>query len=35
MTDSSQNDEFIDKYFVGVKIDLSKALIIFSYNDQT
>ncbi len=33
MTDSSQNDEFIDKYFAGVKIDLSKALIIFSYND--
>ena len=33
MTDSSQNDEFIDKYFAGVKIDLSQALIIFSYND--
>ena len=33
MTDSSQNDEFIDKYFSGIKIDLSKALIIFSYND--
>ena len=33
MTDSSQNDEFIDKYFAGVKIDLSKALTIFSYND--
>ena len=33
MTDSSQNDEFIDKYFAGIKIDLSQALIIFSYND--
>lgn len=33
LTDSTQNDEFIDKYFAGVKIDLSKALIIFSYND--
>ena len=33
LTDSTQNDEFIDKYFAGVKVDLSKALIIFSYND--
>ena len=33
LTDSSQNDEFIDKYFSGVKLDLSNALIIFSYND--
>ena len=33
MTDSTQNDEFSDKYFSGIKIDLSKALIIFSYND--
>ena len=33
MTDSTQNDEFEDKYFAGVKINLSKALIIFSFND--
>jgi ATP-dependent Lon protease len=33
LTDSSQNDEFCDKYFSGIKFDLSKALIIFSYND--
>jgi ATP-dependent Lon protease len=33
MTDSSQNDEFYDKYFSGVKIDLSKVLFIFSYNN--
>jgi len=33
LTDSTQNDEFSDKYFAGIKIDLSKALIIFSYND--
>ena len=33
LTDSSQNDQFTDKYFSGIPIDLSKALIIFSYND--
>ena len=33
LTDSSQNGAFHDKYFSGVDIDLSKALIIFSYND--
>jgi len=33
LTDSSQNSSFHDKYFSGVDIDLSKALIIFSYND--
>jgi len=35
MTDFSQNDEFFDKYFSGVKIDLSKVLFIFSYNDYS
>ena len=34
LTDSSQNKEFQDKYFSGIKIDLSKALIVFSYNDS-
>merc|ERR1712100_701612 len=33
LTDSTQNDEFADKYFAGIKLNLSKALIIFSYND--
>ena len=32
MTDPSQNDSFIDKYFSGIKIDISKCLIIFSYS---
>ena len=35
LTDSSQNDQFTDKYFAGIPFDLSKALIIFSYNDYT
>ncbi|MHB1953584.1 MAG: S16 family serine protease [Sulfobacillus sp.] len=34
LTDPSQNDEFEDRYFDGVKLDLSKALLIFSYNDR-
>ena len=33
LTDKTQNNEFMDKYFSGVKIDLSKVLFIFSYND--
>jgi ATP-dependent Lon protease len=33
MIDYTQNDEFQDKYFSGVPVDLSKALFIFSYND--
>ena len=33
LTDTSQNGEFTDKYFSGIKFDLSKCLIIFSYND--
>jgi ATP-dependent Lon protease len=33
LTDSTQNDEFEDKFFSGIKLDLSKALIIFSFND--
>ena len=35
LTDSSQNDQFTDKYFAGIPFNLSKALIIFSYNDYT
>ena len=33
LTDPSQNTEFADKYFSGIPIDISKCLIIFSYND--
>ena len=33
MTDPSQNEQFGDKYFSGINIDLSKVLFIFSYND--
>lgn len=33
LTDSTQNDEFEDKYFSGIKLDLSEALIVFSFND--
>ena len=32
ITDSSQNERFADKYFSDIDFDLSKALIIFSYN---
>ena len=33
ITDSTQNDSFMDKYFSGVPLNLSKVLFIFSYND--
>ena len=33
LVDPTQNDSFQDKYFNGINLDLSKALIIFSYND--
>ena len=35
MTDPSQNNDFADKYFSGIPIDISKCLIIFSYNDPS
>ena len=35
LTDRTQNNEFCDKYFSGVKLDLSKVLFIFSYNDYS
>ena len=31
----TKNDEFEDKYFAGITIDLSKVLFIFSYNDPS
>lgn len=33
LTDATQNDNFQDKYFSNIDLDLSKALFIFSYND--
>jgi len=33
LTDSTQNDSFEDKYYSGIPLDLSKALIVFSFND--
>ena len=35
LTDNSQNTEFHDKYFSEIDFDLSKALFIFSYNDES
>jgi ATP-dependent Lon protease len=34
LTDTTQNSQFHDKYFSNVDFDLSKALFIFSYNDE-
>jgi len=33
LIDTTQNDEFQDRFFSGIPFDLSKALFIFSYND--
>tara|TARA_B100000902_G_scaffold236534_1_gene224074 strand:+ start:1169 stop:4402 length:3234 start_codon:yes stop_codon:yes gene_type:complete len=33
LIDTTQNEQFQDKYFSGIDLDLSKALFIFSYND--
>jgi ATP-dependent Lon protease len=35
LTDSTQNDEFSDKYIGDAKLDLSRILFIFSYNDES
>jgi len=35
LTDPSQNNVFQDNYFPGVTLDLSKALFIFSFNDES
>ncbi len=34
ITDPVQNDRYSDKYFEEIDLDLSKALIIFTYNDE-
>jgi len=35
LTDTSQNQQFHDKYFSEVDFDISKCLFIFSYNDES
>jgi hypothetical protein len=35
LTDPAQNEEFQDRYFAGVKLDLSRVLFVFSYNDPS
>lgn len=35
ITDPAQNEHFTDRYFSEVKIDLSKCIIVFSYNDAS
>ena len=35
LTDSTQNTKFSDKYFSEISINMSKALFIFSYNDES
>jgi len=35
LTDTSQNANYHDKYFSNIDFDLSKALFIFSYNDES
>lgn len=35
LTDKNQNNSFMDRYFHGVPFDLSKTVIIFSFNDIT
>jgi ATP-dependent Lon protease len=34
ITDTTQNTHFNDKYFGGIDIDLSKAVFVFSFNDE-
>ncbi len=35
IADNSQNNNFIDKYFMEITFDLSQIFFIFSYNDRT
>ena len=35
LTDTTQNDKFHDKYFSSIDFNLSKAMFIFSYNDES
>lgn len=35
LIDGTQNEDFQDRYFSGVPLDLSRALFVFSYNDPS
>lgn len=35
ITDTTQNDMFHDNYFAGIDFDLSRAIIVFTYNDES
>mmetsp|Transcript_16051 Transcript_16051/g.37861 ORF Transcript_16051/g.37861 Transcript_16051/m.37861 type:complete len:1051 (-) Transcript_16051:49-3201(-) len=35
LTDHSQNRTFTDRYFEGIPLDMSRALFIFSFNDES
>jgi len=35
LTDTTQNDQFHDDYFSEIDLDLSKALVVCSYNDES
>jgi len=35
LTDTTQNSNFQDKYFSEIQLDMSRALYIFSYNNET
>ncbi len=35
LTDAAQNDKVMDKYFAELDFDLSRCIIIFSYNDES
>lgn len=35
LTDPAQNSDFKDKYFASIPIDLSKAIMVFSFNDKS
>jgi ATP-dependent Lon protease len=34
LTDQTQNSQIFDRYFAGIPLDLSRALIVFSFNDE-
>ena len=34
LTDKSQNNEIYDKYFEGVPLDISKSVMVFTFNDR-
>ena len=34
LTDPSQSDQFRDRYFQGISLDLSRSLLVFSFNDS-